>query len=69
LNRFLLTADRGLMTNQSKDTIKIQLGEPISIIWVTYRSINDSKVSSYTTKILLSMDDGSSDQTLCIIFR
>jgi len=34
------------MTDQSLDTTKVQLGEPVSFIEVIYRSRNDSKTAA-----------------------
>lgn len=33
--------DRGPMSEQSEDTIKVQVNEPVSFIGITYRSRND----------------------------
>ena len=37
LHTCLLTPDRKPKTNQSMETIKVQLGEPMNFIGVTYR--------------------------------
>lgn len=40
-----LTGDREPMADQSKDTTKIQLGEPMSLLEVTHKSRNDQKAA------------------------
>lgn len=40
-NQCLLTPGRILTTNQTMDTIKVQLGEPISFIGVTYKNMGE----------------------------
>jgi hypothetical protein len=37
----LLALDKELTTDQSKDTIKVQLGEPMSFIGITPRSVGE----------------------------
>ena len=37
----LLTTDRELLTVQSTNTTKVQLGEPVSFIGVTYRNMGE----------------------------
>lgn len=41
LHRHLLTNDRDPMADQSADSTRLQLGEPLSFIWVTYRNIGE----------------------------
>ena len=38
MNRYLPTPDRESRRDQSKDTTKVQLGEPVGLTEVTYRS-------------------------------
>ena len=41
MNKCLLTTDMEPMTDQSKDTTKIQLGESMSLIVVTYSNMSE----------------------------
>ena len=58
----LLTPDRDLTRDQCTDTTKVQLGEPMSFIGVTYRSVGEgllTEADDYITKTHPSMGDSS----------
>lgn len=38
----LLTPDRDTMTDESTDITKVQFGEPVSFVGVTYRNMGES---------------------------
>lgn len=38
----LLTPDRDTMTDQSTDITKVQFGEPVSFVGVTYKNMGES---------------------------
>lgn len=46
INKCLLTPENELTTDQSRDTINIQLGQPVSLMGVTYRNRGDSKTAA-----------------------